>query len=470
MLASYGSARSFAACSRLPAPFLAAALASCSAIAHTTPAGTPQFIPASTLLRQVARPSPVLPDAALRAMVSRKIKYVVIVMQENRGFNYLFKGYPGATTFSSGKNSRGQTIGLQPISLAAPYDIDHQSWDMFMACDGNPPGQNCKMDAFDLEYVGGSAPPNPEYGYAPRSEVQTYFNMAGQYALADSMFNSNIDASFVSHQYIIAGQANHEVNLPSGAWGCNGGSGDVVSTLNADRSYGPNQTPCQNYTTLGDELSGKHLSWHYYAANPSDIGFIWSAYQAVAHDRNGPAWKHVISPPSQFLTDVGSGKLTHVTWVLPTWQNSDHSGNQSTTGPSWVASVVNAVGRSKYWSSSAIFVLWDEWGGWYDDVAPPYVDYDGLGFRIPLLMISPYAKQGSVTHLQYEHGSILRFIEDDFGLAQLAASDTRANDPAADPNAFDFSQKPRPYAPFASPYDASYFLHQPQSTRAPDDQ
>ncbi len=110
-------------------------------------------------------------------------------------------------------------------------------------------------------------------------------------------------------------------------------------------------------------------------------------------------------------------------------------------GPKWVASVVNAIGKSKYWKSTAIFVFWDEWGGWYDHVPPVYEDYDGLGFRVPMLIISPYAKQNYVSHVQYEHGSMLRFAEDEFGLPQMAASDTRANSPAAD--AFDFTQKPQ---------------------------
>ncbi len=91
--------------------------------------------------------------------------------------------------------------------------------------------------------------------------------------------------------------------------------------------------------------------------------------------------------------------------------------------------------------------MWDEWGGWYDHVAPPYVDYDGLGFRVPLLVVSAYAKQNHVSHVQYEHGSILRFVEDAFGLAPLAASDARATSPAAD--CFDFRKKPRPFSPFA---------------------
>ena len=87
------------------------------------------------------------------------------------------------------------------------------------------------------------------------------------------------------------------------------------------------------------------------------------------------------------------------------------------TGPDWVASLVNAVGESKYWSSSAIFIFWDDYGGWYDHVAPAMVDYDGLGFRVPMLIISPYAKKGYISNVQYEHGSILRFVEDQFGLA-----------------------------------------------------
>lgn len=93
--------------------------------------------------------------------------------------------------------------------------------------------------------------------------------------------------------------------------------------------------------------------------------------------------------------------------------------------------------------------MWDEWGGWYDHVKPPYLDSDGLGMRVPLLVVSPYAKAGYVSHIQYEHGSLLKFIEDIFGLPRLAASDTRANSPAGD--CFDFTQKPRPFKPIGKP-------------------
>jgi phospholipase C len=132
-----------------------------------------------------------------------------------------------------------------------------------------------------------------------------------------------------------------------------------------------------------------------------------------------------------------------------------------------VTSLVNAVGTSKFWKSSAIFIMWDEWGGWYDHVPPPYEDYDGLGMRVPLIMISPYSKQNYVSHVQYEHGSILRFIEDNYGLGQLAASDTRATSPAAD--AFDFSQKPTKFKAFNAQLKADYFLKQAPDNRPPDD-
>ena len=101
-----------------------------------------------------------------------------------------------------------------------------------------------------------------------------------------------------------------------------------------------------------------------------------------------------------------------MSWITPTWENSDHAGSGPNTGPQWVASIVNAIGESKYWNSTAIFIFWDDYGGWYDPEPPAYVDYDGLGMRIPMLIVSAYAKKGHVSHVHYEHGSMLKFIED----------------------------------------------------------
>jgi phospholipase C len=203
---------------------------------------------------------------------------------------------------------------------------------------------------------------------------------------------------------------------------------------------------CEDYSTFGDLLDGVGVSWRFYTPSLGSWN-LWSAYSAINHIYNGPDWANVISPPDQFIEDVQNGKLSGMTWIVPSWQNSDHAGSGSKTGPAWVASLVNAVGNSQFWNSTAIFIVWDDWGGWYDPELPIYMDYDGLGYRIPLLMINPYAKQGVVTHVQYEMSSVLRFAEDLFGTGQLAASDARAADPANDP-AFDFTQSPRPFQNF----------------------
>jgi phospholipase C len=190
----------------------------------------------------------------------------------------------------------------------------------------------------------------------------------------------------------------------------------------------------------------------------------------VNHIRYGPDWAaDVITPQTQFFDDLSNGKLANVTWITPVCGTSDHVNCGGKLGPQWVSTLVNAIGASKFWDTSAVFVMWDDWGGLYDHVPPPYKDYDGLGFRVPLIMISPYAKDGAVTHKEYETGSILRFVEDQYGLGQLAASDKRANDPALDPAAFDFSQKPRAYNAVPTLYSPLFFKSLPYDGRPPDD-
>jgi phospholipase C len=450
-------------------PLAPALFVSLAPLALAACAGNSVPSPSSTPAPQGARAAQI---PAAKSPQSKKIKHVIVIVQENRSFDNMFQGYPGANTASSGLNSKGQTIQLQPIPLEANYTLFHVSKDFFAACDGNPPGENCKMDAFDQETAAGqNIPKNPEYGYVPASESTLYFDMAGQYVLADDMFTSHIDASFVSHQYIIAGQANSAVDLPLDQWGCGGTPSDTVQTLTGSRGYGPSESPCFDSPTIGSELDAKNLTWRYYAAASSDPqSYVWSAYQAISSVYNGPEWTtNVISPPQQFLSDVAAGTLANVTWITPTCANSDHLGCQSNTGPQWVASLVNAVGESKFWKTSTIFVMWDEWGGWYDHVPPPYEDYDGLGIRVPLLMISPYAADGYVSHVQYEHGSILRYIEDTFGLPRLAASDTRANSPGDDAS-FDFKQKPRKFTPFQTQMKVQDFIKARPDPRPPDEE
>ncbi|HEY1681105.1 MAG TPA: alkaline phosphatase family protein [Candidatus Tumulicola sp.] len=419
-------------------------------------------------------------QANVRPRISGKIQHVVIIIQENRSVDNLFQGLPGADTQSYGYTSKGKKVKLIPRSLADEWDIDHSARSYFQACDGQGsfPGTHCKMDGFNRESLecqglgpGHCPAGNPQYGYVPHSESKPYFDMAQQYVFGDRMFTSEFDASsFVSHQYIIAGQANSTVDYPTNLWGCDGGKTDVVNTIDQQRVITNNYIPvCMDSQTLGDELDAAKLSWGYYTAGVYGDGNIWNAYQAIKHIRYGPDWKaDVIRPQTRFLKDVANGQLRTVSWVTPTCENSDHAGCGSSTGPSWVTSLVNAVGESTYWDSTAIFVFWDEYGGWYDHVPPKKVDYDGLGIRVPLLIVSPYAKKGYVSHVQYEHGSILRFVEDQFGLGRLAASDSRATSPEAD--CFDFKQKPRAFVPISAPHDESYFLTQALDPRAVDNE
>ncbi len=403
-----------------------------------------------------------------------KIQHVVIIIQENRSFDNLFQGYPGADTRSYGYNGQGTKIALQPVGLATDWDILHNANGFFAACNGTGkiPGTDCRMNGFDREkYLCGDHCPNanPPYSYVPHSDTTPYFTMAEQYVLADEMFASNFDASsFISHQYIIAAQAMRAVNYPDGIWGCEGGVTDTIATVSPEREIPAKLIrACFNDTTLATELDDAGLSWRFYTSRVGTSGGLWSAYQANYVVYNGPDWSEdVVTPQTKFFSDVSDGTLPTVSWITPTCANSDHAGCESDTGPSWVASLVNAIGESKYWDSTAIFVFWDDYGGWYDHVAPEYVDYDGLGMRVPLLMISPFAKQGLVSHVHYEHGSILKFIETRWGLAALSASDARATSPA--PYAFDFSQSPRKFTAIPAKYSRAYFLKQPLDPRPPD--
>ena len=248
--------------------------------------------------------------------------------------------------------------------------------------------------------------------------------MAHEFVLADHMFPSHLDESFVSHQYIIAGQAHIGVDLPGGDWGCDGGPSDTVQTDHGHRARtGRPSAACFDYQTLGDELDDASLTVALLHEHDQRRRRRVVRLSGRQHIRYGPDWsKDVITPQTQFFNDVAAGNLANVTWITPICKNSDHVNCGGNVGPQWVSSLVNAVGESRFWDTTAIFVMWDDWGGLYDHVPPPYEDYDGLGFRVPLLVISPYAKQ----ELRFaravrarQHLEVHRRL---FGLARLAAS------------------------------------------------
>lgn len=430
-----------------------------------------------------------------------KIEHVVIIVQENRSLNNLFLGYPHAGTSAYGLDTSNKKVKLLPEPLDQPWDQAHNYQSFIDACNGTGklPGTDCQMNGFNLVTCtpgtgSKSCPKNSAYSYVPRAQVKPYWDIAQQYVLTAQMYASNFDvSSYVSHQYLIAARAGDTYNYPVINWGCPGGNGDTIGTL---WTSGPKErkptskqvVDCENYQTLGDELDGQGLSWAFYAASLGingpggktcgssgqpdkikryDETGIWSSYQAVKHICYGPDWNNdVFSGPPKFITDVGKGNLRAVTWVTPYCRNSDHPLCNDGSGPSWVASLVNAVGESQFWNSTAIFILWDDPGLFYDPAKPKFLDFDGLGFRIPMLIVSPYAKKEYVSQVHYEEGSILRFIEDRFNLGQLAASDKRATSPAQD--CFDFSQPPRKFTPIKASYSTEYFLHEAPDYRPPD--
>jgi len=403
---------------------------------------------------------------ALRALDSTgagKITHIVYIVQENRSFNNLFYGYPGAYTVTEGKDSTGRTIKLKPSRLGAFYEIDHSVAAMVAACNGTGklPGTDCRMNGFDQEWSDGGFK-NSQYVYVPHDQSKPYFDMAHEGALADRMFQSQLDESFVAHQYVIAAQAAWSADLPSGDWGCENHEAAQVAMITTLRVLSGYQKACFNYQTLGDELDKANLSWRFYASRygaGSGNGATWSGYQAVKHIYDGPDWKKdVISPNWKFITDVRKGQLANFTWITPVCDDSDHTNCPDDYGPSWVSALVNTVGESKFWNSTAIFIQWDDWGGLYDPVAPEYKDRDSLGFRVPLIMLSPYVRHNRVSHVHYETASVLRFAEDLYGLGQMAPADRRATSPAGD--CFDFSQTPAKFVPIKAPKPPKFFMRQ----------
>jgi phospholipase C len=379
----------------------------------------------------VFTPSPPVPPDKVSPVPGSPIDHIVIIMQENRTVDNLFNGFPGADTAQTGLNN-GVEIPLKPVSLADSRDLNHSHMRWLKDVD------NGSMDGFAQN---GST---LAYSYVPESDVEPYWTLARNYVLGDRMFQSNTGPSFVAHQYLIAGQSANVAENPSGGWGCDAGSGSTAALIGPNGTELPGVPPCFDYQTIADLLDEKGVSWRYYAPGPGDSFYELSAFQAVRHIRYGSDWeKNVISPQNRILTDIAHGELAQVTWVIPDWTHSDHPGSGSLEGPDWVASIVNAIGQSKFWGSTAIFITWDDWGGWYDHVLPPTIDEMGPGFRVPLLIVSPYARQGYVSHRFHEASGFIKFIEYDFNLGTLGTRDAGADyftdcfDLVAQPSSFD---------------------------------
>jgi phospholipase C len=434
---------------------LAACASSASAV-RTTP-----FVPAVT--------------SAAQPPVGTYIKHVVVIIQENRTFDNLFAGFPGADAPLYGYMKTGRKIRkipLRTIDFTPLVNVDHDFGPAIHAWDHG------KMDGFNGT-VSGLAPDFP-YAHLRKKDVRPYWDMASQYVLADHMFPTEFGPSFTGHLSLIAGTTSLSptvavANNPiGGPWGCDAAPGTITFTVNVKRVVSGGPFPCYTqFHTMADVLDAAGVSWKYYAPGlyANKGGTLWSSFDAIHSVRYSPDWKNnVVSPQTQVLSDAANGTLPAVSWVIPDWEWSDHASTGSDLGPSWVAAVVNAIGKGPDWSSTAIVIVWDDWGGWYDNVPPPQLDYRGNGIRVGCIIISPYARPHYVSHTDYEFGSILKFEEQAFGLSPLGPTadgytDSRANSIV---DSFDFTQTPLSFTPIKAPYPPSRFIDQKPSGRPPD--
>jgi phospholipase C len=463
-----------------------------------------------------------MPNALREASSLSPIKHVVIVIQENRSFDNLFATFPGADGTTTGNAEAmpqseqtycagaGMPVITRPTSVPltetdligsgfGKYGDFEEDTDLDHIYHGfQKEHDHGKMDGFDV--VGTSANGSGEpactypYQYVNPADIAPYWDLAKQYVLADHTFQTQGSGSFTAHQDLIAGgtriNANEALidNPTFFPWGCDANPSVRTAVIKPNgrvyRVGGP--WPCLKYSTLRDLLVAGRVSWKFYATpvqkesgcEKGDTAGIWSAFDAIRRVRFSPEWgKNVTRGNLFFFSDMRKNKLPAVSWITPDALNSDHpaegkhapcgkGGPPTDNGPSWVASIVNAVGQSAYWNSTAIVILWDDWGGFYDHVPPPKPrNWQGNpGFRVPMLIVSPYVTP-HVQHTVYEFGSILRFIEDNWNLGTLGKNDARSTSIG---NAFDFKMAPRKFQKISSKYSLDYFLHQQPSGLAPD--
>ncbi len=428
-------------------------------------------------------PGPVTPP-----MQNHSIQHVVILMQENRSFNNVFAGFPGADSALTGKCEpahwcKSGTAKLKPVTLETTgqiglgIDIDHSHNGFKIECNVNASGV-CQNNGFDKirfgESGGGALAKLFPYAYIERSETKPYWDFAKQYSLADKMFFTDTASSFIAHQIILSGSvkinASESLTDQPGPmpWGCDAPPGTTTPVLKKNGHESPTGPfPCFQYATMADLLDAAGVGWNFYVdpAQGKDHDFsggVWNGFDAIAKvrcqtftppedcDGFGADWKKNISEPNtNVFKDVKAGTLPAVSWVIPTLEDSDHPASGCNHGPRWVTSVMNAIGKSKYWNSTAVILLWDDWGGWYDPVPPDQINYTSLGFRVGMVVVSPWVKPGTVAHTHYQFGSILKFIEETFGLGSLHTTDQTS---ASIGDMFDFNQKPNPYVPEPLPH------------------
>jgi phospholipase C len=449
-------------------------------------------------------------------------QHIVVIVQENRTPDNLFQGlcappYGSKSVCSTSPTSsqyniqtgnwldKGSTTGVtQPstVKLAAKYDLSHAHSAFTVMCDADATTGACKMDGAGSIPCTGSCPAKPQFRYVSYSggTLNPYLDLATQYGWANYMFQTNQGPSFPAHQFLFGGTsapstaddaagvfASENMSGASKTAGCAAPAGTTVQLINPSGENADNKIyPCFEHATIADIIPST-ISWRYYT--PS-AGSIWTAPNAIAHicQSSGPGgqclgqdWTNNVDlTPADVLKDIGNCSLRSVSWVVPTGANSDHADVNDGGGPSWVAAIVNAIGASKacdnnggYWQDTAIFITWDDWGGWYDHETPtilaqPEGDYQ-YGFRVPLVVVSAYTAAGYINNERHDFGSLLRFIEHNFGVAEgaLNFADARAKNDFT--GFFNLTSAPRSFTSITAPKTATFFLNDKRKATDPDD-
>jgi len=380
-----------------------------------------------------------VPSAAAHAATT-PIQHIVFIIKENHSFDNYFGLFPGVNGTTTGRvkvNGVVKTIALGPFQDKPP-DYWHQ-WG-----DAKADYDHGALDAFNRGPC--STSPFPCYQEARQSNLPNYWAYAHHYVLDDNAFTDLRGPSFPNHMFTVAAGSgdtddtsviNNPVNT-GGHWGCNAPTGATVQLFNGQKVF-----PCFSFATLIDDMNTAGVSWKYYSPQVGEGGYQWNVLNAFKQDRassNDVHWQ-------QFVTDAHNGNLPAVSWVIPLWAVSEHPGdngvlNSMCKGENWTVQQINAVMQSPAWSSTMIVLAWDDWGGFYDHVAPSNVDILGYGFRVPFLVISPYAYVAGnpsnvhVDHTLVDFSSVIRFAETDFTLPSLGRHDTTAGNLGS---ALDFS-------------------------------
>ena len=422
-----------------------------------------------------------------------KIKHVVVIMQENRSFDSYFGTFPGADGIPM-HNGRPDVCVPDPKTgfCKVPYhdvrdvngggpheaaaftaDVNHGLMDGFVAT-AQHARKHCS--ASNNPYCGGSnGKATDVLGYHDGREIPNYWSYAKNFVLQDHMFEPNASWSLPAHLFLTS-EWSATCSVLLDPFSCeNSLNQQASSSVPTPKNNTTQSWPGVHYdwTDLTYLLYEHNVSWRYYldqGAQPDcDEGqmacptkqqtpyvpSIWNplpAFDTVHMD--GQAGNVV--PIHDLYDDAAAGNLPAVSWVMPNGRDSEHPPSRVSRGQSYVTRIVNSIMRSPDWSSTAIFLTWDDWGGFYDHVPPPNVDVNGYGIRVPGIVISPYARTGYIDHQTLSFDAYAKFIEDDFLDGQRLDPNTDGRpDPRTDVREdepilgdltqdFDFNRAPRP--------------------------